>query len=472
MAIPPPKKTPPKHKPPPKGKAVSSQRYLDIAQIRDGVMVMRDGSLRVVILVNAINFALKSDDEQNAIIYAYQGFLNSFSFPIQIIMQSRQLDLANYIKKLEDRLAETTNELVQIQITDYIEFIGRLIQIANIMDKKFYVVIPFRPPVTYQRGIIDKLFKPSNRLEVKMSPAEFKSYRQELLERAKIIMSGLGGMGLRTALLGTQETIELLYNTYNPEEATKERLAEFETITGAYVHPPKTAGKNPESGIPASPAGGQNPESTSAQTGEAAQPIATNPLANVAPTASEPAAPVEAAVTPVPVETAPVAQTPTIPPAPTVSVASQPVSVPVTQQAAPTPIAPEAQIPANTPTANPETVAPIPHSPSPITPPNAPATNPNSGFQIPDSVSKPAVPPTETLTSLPGTLPTTAGPIQGEPQQLGAAPATSEQPVVKSEPAPAPAVAPVSTPTTPTSGFGLAGGTTSPATPPPVLPGK
>jgi hypothetical protein len=237
-----PARTPSKHPRQPIGKPVSSQRYLDVAQIRDGVVVLRDGSLRAVVLVNAVNFALKSEEEQNALIFSYQGFLNSFNFPIQIVMQSRSLDLAHYLKRLDDQLAETTNELIQVQIIDYVQFIERLIQVANIMDKKFYVVIPFLPPVVHQRGLIDKLFHPAERLEVKISPAEFKAYRQELLERARIIMGGLASIGLRTALLGTQEVIELLYATYNPEEATKERLAAVESITGAYLHPSPAPG--------------------------------------------------------------------------------------------------------------------------------------------------------------------------------------------------------------------------------------
>ena len=274
MATPLPNKTPAKHPRQPAGKLASSQRYLDVAQIRDGVVVLRDGSLRSVILVNAVNFALKSEEEQNALIYAYQGFLNSFNFPIQIVMQSRQLDLAHYLKKLSDQLAETTNELVQIQIADYIQFIERLIQIANIMDKKFYVVVPFTPTKIIQRGVFDKLFNPGNRLEVRMSPAEFKSYRQELLERSRIIMSGLGGMGLRSALLGTQETIELLYATYNPEEATKERLSDFADITGVYVHP---LAKPADGAIP----NGQIPSSNQAPMTNVQMPA--NPLATVGP---------------------------------------------------------------------------------------------------------------------------------------------------------------------------------------------
>jgi len=407
MATPPPKRSASKRQLPPTKKPVSSQRYLDVAQVRDGVLVMRDGSLRAVILVNAINFALKSEDEQNALVYAYQGFLNSFNFPIQIVMQSRQLDLANYLKKLEDRLAETTNELIQIQITDYTEFIERLIQIANIMDKKFYVVVPFQPPVVYQRGVVDKLFHPGNRLEVRMSPAEFKSYRQELLERARIIMFGLASMVLRTALLGTQETIELLYTTYNPEEATKERLTNIESITGAYVRP---------SVKPAAPA----PEPTQTTGSQ-------NPMAEVAPETPVPE-PVPNAVSPTP---APVVAEPTAAPTPIASSAPQPE---------PTPSAPE----------------PSPAT-APVEPP-APAATPT-----PAVGQKPAVAPTEALT-MPGELPATTGPIQGEPQPLGGAATPTASPT-PTQPSTQPA-SPI-----PTPGIGqptTAAAPTAPV-PPPVM---
>jgi hypothetical protein len=438
MAQPPPNRTPGKHPKQPTGVPVSSQRYLDVAQIRDGVVVLRDGSLRAVVLVNAVNFALKSEDEQNALIYAYQGFLNSFNFPIQILMQSRQLDLANYLKKLSDQLAETTNDLIQVQIIDYTQFIQRLIQIANIMDKKFYVIVPFTPPIIHQRGLIDKLFRPGERLEVKMSPAEFKAYRQELLERARIIMSGLGSMGLRSALLGTQETIELLYATYNPEEASKERLAQTETITGAYLHPSKTANSSGNQSTAAAPkpevAPVIEPSQAAAQpptlpdsSGAQVPPIQSVEVAAdvgtqlpAAATQAEPAPAVPAVPplvdSPIEPQSAAPAMTPpaTISPTPTIESAPSPIDVPTALPSQPA-IVEVAQsvttLPAaeNTPVAEPQPlgstepqpldtpVADLPDTsaqPAPVAP--NPAPLPSATPQVPPATSLPVQQPPET----------------------------------------------------------------------------
>ena len=393
MAQPPPSKTAPKSTAP-KGVPVSSQHYLDVAQIRDGVVVMKDGSMRAIVLVNAVNFALKSEDEQNALVYSYQGFLNSFSFPIQIVMQSRQLDLANYIQKLQDRLAETTNELVQLQITDYMQFIGRLIQIANIMDKKFYVIVPFTPPISYQRGMFDKLFNPANRLEVKMSPGEFKAYRQELLERTKIIMEGLSGVGVRTALLATQEVIELLYASYNPEEATKERLTKVEDVTGSYVHP--TANNTPR------PAAQGTSDATPADQRQSS-------MIGAPPAAVEP----EPVTTPTP---APVAE-------------AQPQ-----QTTSPEPVTTPSPAPVEQPTV------------APTTPVAAPAP------VAPGEAIKPVVPPTNDLT-LPETLPLTSGPTNTEPTVKPVAAPTA--PTAPANPL-APTTAPAPHVAQNTPGFGAA----------------
>lgn len=218
----------------PKVQHASTQEHLNIARIQDGVIVTKDGGLRMVLLVSAVNFALKSEEEQNALIFQYQNFLNSLTFPIQVLIQSRQLDLTGYLAKLDTRLAEETNELLQIQIEDYIEFVKRLISLANIMDKKFFVIIPYDPANLKQRGFFDKLFHPS-KLTVDMSLTEFKSYRDELLQRANVIMGGLSPIGLRSIPLDTQQLIELYYQTFNPEEAAKEKLADVASLTSAVI---------------------------------------------------------------------------------------------------------------------------------------------------------------------------------------------------------------------------------------------
>lgn len=218
-----------------KHKTSPTQQYLDISEIRDGVIITRDGGLRAVLLATSINFALKSEQEQNAIVGQYQLFLNSLNFPLQIVMQSRKLDLTNYLKKLEDKLDTQKNELIKIQITDYVAFIRKLITVANIMDKKFYAVVQFNPPNLQKRNLFDKIFHPGSTLSVKISTDEFKIYRQELMERVNVIVNGLGSLEVRSAMLNTQQVIELFYGLYNPEEAAKERLIEEKALESPLI---------------------------------------------------------------------------------------------------------------------------------------------------------------------------------------------------------------------------------------------
>lgn len=213
----------------------STQQYLDLAEIKEGIVVMRDGGLRLVLMISPVNFALKSENEQGALIFQYQSFLNSLDFPIQILIQSRKLDLGPYLQKLEVQKGETTNELLRMQIEDYAEFIKRLLTVVNIMTKKFYIIIPFMPANLRRRGIFDKIIHPAQPLTVKMSDAEFKSYREELLEKTNVVIGGLASLGLRAAPLSTQQIIELFYATYNPEESARERLTEAGALEAPIV---------------------------------------------------------------------------------------------------------------------------------------------------------------------------------------------------------------------------------------------
>lgn len=217
----------------PKQPVGSTQEALKFAEIHNNTIVLKDGNLRQVLLCSSINFALKSEQEQNAIVYQYQNFLNSLAFPIQILMQSKKLDLSNYLAKLTERANSQTNELLRAQTLDYIDFIKKLINLANIMDKRFYVVIPYLVP--------PKMNLPKNPLANSQSSGpvlsneEFQNYQKELEQRVQVIESGLGGIGIRTALLNTQQLIELLYGVYNPEEGHKEKLIAAEELTGEIV---------------------------------------------------------------------------------------------------------------------------------------------------------------------------------------------------------------------------------------------
>lgn len=212
-----------------KDTTTSTQEHLPIAGIQDSVIIMTDGSVRAVLKVEPINFELKSDQEQNAIIYSYQSFLNSLDFPIQIVIHSKKLDLENYLIKLDKSKANITEDLLRIQLEDYVDFVRRLISIANIMSKKFYVIVNY--------SSIGKSINPVGRLfhkaptQALLYEDQFKRYREEVFNRANTIAAGLGRIGLKVSLMDTQHLIELFYNMYNPEIAAEERLTNLDDMS-------------------------------------------------------------------------------------------------------------------------------------------------------------------------------------------------------------------------------------------------
>lgn len=215
---------------------ISTQDFLAFGEIHEGAIVTKTGELRAILMVSSINFSLKSEQEQTAIIFAYQNFLNSLTFPIQILMQSRQLDLSKYLKKLEDTASKQSNELLRNQTLDYHDYVERLIKMANIMDKKFYLVISYMPPV------ISTIPKPSifgksknDTSNIKITPGQFTNFKQELTQRIQVVQSGLGSIGVRSAALNTQQIVELLYGIYNPEEAAKEKLINFNHLNSDVI---------------------------------------------------------------------------------------------------------------------------------------------------------------------------------------------------------------------------------------------
>lgn len=214
-----------------KGKA-STQQYLPFSAVYDDVIVTKKGQMCQVVMVNSVNFGLKSEEEQNAIIYQYQSFLNSLSFPIQIVMHSKKLDLTNYLKNLEGKIAQEPNELIRYQIQEYVDFVSKLISIANIMDKKFFIVVPLslQPTELSSEGFFATLFGGSHE-HLKMPLSKFIKHKAELEERTNVVSSGLGSIGITSQVLSTKQLIELFYRTYNPEEAVKEQLTgEVESI--------------------------------------------------------------------------------------------------------------------------------------------------------------------------------------------------------------------------------------------------
>jgi len=206
---------------------VSTQQYLDIAEIRENTVILRDGSMRSVLLASSINFALKSEDEQNAIIAAYVGFLNNLEYPLQIVIQSRELDIDNYLNSLEQKEKEQTNELLKVQTTEYIQYVKELISIGKIMNKRFYVIVPYNPSSDKHKNFfsnIIEVFKPVSM--VKMKEKIFIRRRQELAKRVETIISGLASVGIGSAELDTQSLIELYYNVYNPDTSSNQKMVE------------------------------------------------------------------------------------------------------------------------------------------------------------------------------------------------------------------------------------------------------
>lgn len=212
-------------------KAEATQKFLDIAEIKEDVVVLKNGTVRAVLLVSSINFALKGEDEQNAIISAYVGFLNSLSFPLQIVVQSRNLNIDGYLKKLADLEKVQTNELLRLQIADYQAFLKELLDLGQIMTKKFFVVIPYGGLDLGKKKFWEMTadaFSPTRK--IKLGRQKFIKFKQELFKRVDFVAGGLSSIGLQAQLLDTQNLITLYYNTYNPEIAEFQKLGDVDKI--------------------------------------------------------------------------------------------------------------------------------------------------------------------------------------------------------------------------------------------------
>ncbi len=207
-------------------KGLSAQKYLDIAEIKDSVVLMKNGSMKAVLMVSSINFALKSIEEQDAIIYQYQNFLNSLDFSVQIVINSRQLNLDNYLQVLKDQEKKQVNELLRMQTASYIEYIQGLVKMANIVSKTFYVVVPFSVSES-KGGMLSALSGGGSSLRLVSDRATFEKYKDQLFQRVDHVIENLSGTGLRMTMLNTQELIELYYNLYNPEISEKKGLADI-----------------------------------------------------------------------------------------------------------------------------------------------------------------------------------------------------------------------------------------------------
>lgn len=221
----------------------STQNSLLIAEIRDGIVIMNDGSFRSVIMVKSVNFDLMSPQEQEAVEYAYQGFLNSLYFPMQVFIRSQKVDLEPYITKLDKIRTEHDNMLLAMLMEDYIGYIDQLSQQTNIMDKKFYVVVPYFPHVDVQKAITQSknfvtgfvdLFNKKEQ-HVVINEAELEKAKTELRNRVQAVLQGLLQAGIQGLPLDTQELIELYYDTYNPDTATRQQLKNFDGLSADVI---------------------------------------------------------------------------------------------------------------------------------------------------------------------------------------------------------------------------------------------
>ena len=198
----------------------ATQEFVPIKEIRDGIVVLKDGSMRAVLLASSVNFALKSADEQQAIILQFQNFLNSLDFSIQICIQSRELDIRPYIALLEGRYKSEVSDLMKIQIREYIKFVKSFVEQTNIMTKTFFVVIPFSS-TPLNAGAESSI---SNLVGSKPKTSQtnnFDESRTQIEQRIGSISQGLTRCGIRTVQLGTEEVVELFYKTFNPGELEK-----------------------------------------------------------------------------------------------------------------------------------------------------------------------------------------------------------------------------------------------------------
>jgi len=197
---------------------VPTQKFLEIKQIREGVVVLRDNSLRGILMVSSLNFALKSEEEQNAIIYQFQEFLNSLDFSIQILIQTRKLNITGYLDKLQELEEKQKNELLKIQTKGYREFITSLVKEGTIMTKNFYVIVPFHPMPLQMQKFSGQKGKGSPKT-LDLTEEKFQRYKTQLWQRMEFVALGLRRCGLQAIPLITPELIELFWKFYHPKEA-------------------------------------------------------------------------------------------------------------------------------------------------------------------------------------------------------------------------------------------------------------
>jgi len=212
---------------------LSTQTHLKIGEIKENTLVLKNGGLRGILKCTSINFNLKSEDEQNAITASYQGFLNALEFPIQIIIRSKKLDIDDYIEEVKKIGDEQENSLLKEQTYEYAQYIKKLIEYANIMEKQFYVIVPYNPGRVRNLNFFQKImksFSPQDSYgEIKQRHKEFNNAKKKLQQRLNIIETGLENCGIKTEEIKTEEIIELFYSTYNPSTSRTAKIKDIES---------------------------------------------------------------------------------------------------------------------------------------------------------------------------------------------------------------------------------------------------
>lgn len=219
----------------------STQNSLQISEIRDGIVIMNDGSFRAVIMCKSINFDLMSPQEREAIEFSYQGFLNSLYFPIQIYIRSQKVDLRPYLERMDKIRVSQDNMLLGLLMEDYIAFLSDIAQQTNIMDKKFYLVIKYpdsdedirkalKQSTSFFTGLAG-LVRPGRPDHVTINENTLETAKTELKNRVQAVMQGLSQAGIQSLPLDTEELIELYYDSYNPDTATRQQIKDFGSLT-------------------------------------------------------------------------------------------------------------------------------------------------------------------------------------------------------------------------------------------------
>jgi hypothetical protein len=209
----------------------STVRFLDISEIRDDVVVLKDGTVRAVLSVSSVNFILKGETEQEAIIEAYVGFLNILDHPLQVMIQSRKFNIEPYLNELNAREKEIGNELLRAQLRDYRSFVSQLVLSGEAMSKKFFVVVPYDPLTEKKKNFFSRMGEIlSPAAAIKLKEKQFVERKEGLIQRVTNVVGGLSAIGLKVQMLDTQTLIQLYYSFYNPIASETQKLPDVNEV--------------------------------------------------------------------------------------------------------------------------------------------------------------------------------------------------------------------------------------------------